>query len=253
MNSTNKIKPVSSELSGIWIKRSISPYERILVGIYRLCTLFIYIIMFLFLFSNLGLVLFATILITGTVVLILEGYTQQYPHISFPLSQMIILILCAYFQFFELLAETDLFDIIEFPLIPNLGQIVLGILITLRIFIGIGLVRAFAHGNSRIMLSDHYKETLKAFKTNLMYFSDETPQKASEPQTKHQVKSFIQYVLMSITVVFILLFPMWMNIFLSISIYPYIILILGATSTVILIIYLSPKKGPQKEVREIEN
>jgi O-antigen/teichoic acid export membrane protein len=215
-----KIGSLSSELSDVWSLRPKSRYEKHLSLFFVLSTILIYVVILLRFLPYIGLIPVAAFLITGTFIIILEIYRDHYQRISFPVSQLVILILAVYIELYILFSQqTETWGAIRFSLIPNFISIVLGVLFTIRILLG---------------------ETLKTFETNLQLISSKLRHEFEDNTPKYRPKWLLFSGSSCLLVTFFALIPLWLSVT-GYYIYPYILLIPGVLLTVLLMIYDSVK------------
>ena len=235
--------PLSPELVGIWSSRVQLKYERKLRFFFWASTGSILLIILFETINQLGLVPVAAFLISGTIILSLEFYTNKFPHITIPLSQVVIFIAAAYIKFYNLFSQQlGFFDSPNFPLLPDLLSLVLGIAILIRIIIGMELIKLNRqYQNARVPLTGYQSEALATFETNLQLTSDNVKREFLEEPSEFEIKQLFSYVLFSISLLFALLIPLWLNIFLGVILYPYILLIPVILILLLLMLYFSPK------------
>jgi len=237
-----KIGSLSSELSDVWSLRPKSRYEKHLSLFFVLSTILIYVVILLRFLPYIGLIPVAAFLITGTFIIILEIYRDHYQRISFPVSQLVILILAVYIELYILFSQqTETWGAIRFSLIPNFISIVLGVLFTIRILLGTELVRFNQdYKESRTPLSQYTQETLKTFETNLQLISSKLRHEFEDNTPKYRPKWLLFSGSSCLLVTFFALIPLWLSVT-GYYIYPYILLIPGVLLTVLLMIYDSVK------------
>lgn len=248
MSSTTS-SPLSPELIGIWSVRVRSKFERLLQFFYRASTFFILLVILVEVINQISLVPFAAFLFSGSIILTLEFYTSRHPEITIPISQGVILIVASYLHFYNLSQQVGFFDMPNFPLFPNLFGIILGIAILVRIILGLELIRLKrCHQNARMPLSHYQEEALTIFQTNLQLTSSDVIQEFHEVSPRRELRRLLTYGLFSIGILFFLLIPLWLNIFLNIVIYPYILLIPGIFVTLFVVLYFSSKT----QIKQVE-
>ncbi len=235
--------PLSPELIGIWSSRVQSIYERNLQHIFRASTGLILLIILIETINQIGLVPVAAFLISGVIILTLEFYAAKIPYITIPISQGVIFIGAVYIHFYNLFSQQSGFlDSPYFPLLPDLLGFVLGIVISIRIVIGMELIKLERqYQYARVPLSGHSREALEAFETNLQLVSTEVKREFLEEFPKYRIKHLFSHFIFSFSLLLFLLIPLWLNIVLDVIIYPYILLIPGVLGLLIMILFFSPK------------
>ncbi|MFX1516629.1 MAG: hypothetical protein ACFFC6_09990 [Promethearchaeota archaeon] len=239
MNSSTN-SPLSPELIGIWSVRARSKFERLIQLLFWISTGFILLIILIEILDQISLVPVTIFLISGSIILTLEFYTNKHPEITIPISQGVILIAASYLHFYNLSQQMRFYDMPNFPLIPNLFGIILGLVISLRIVIGLELIKQKRwHQNARIPLSRYQKEAFTIFQTNLFLTSSKVKDEFLEEIPRIKLKQLFSSIFFYISLIFFLLIPLWLNIFFNVVIYPYILLIPGTFVTLLMIFYFS--------------
>ncbi|UCG04290.1 MAG: hypothetical protein JSW11_09945 [Candidatus Heimdallarchaeota archaeon] len=241
MSSTTS-SPLSPELIGIWSVRSRSRFEKRIQLFFLSSTVFSLLIILIEIVQQISLVPIAAFLISGSIILTLEFYTSKHPEITVPISQGVIIIAASYLHFYNLSQQIGFLDKPNFPLFPNLFGIILGIIILVRLITGLELIKLKRwHQNARTPLSHYQEEALTIFQTNLLLTSSSMKQEFLEELPRVKLKRLISYIFFSISILFLFLIPLWLNIFLNVIIYPYILLIPGIFVTLFLVLYFSSK------------
>ncbi|UCE14178.1 MAG: hypothetical protein JSV04_03125 [Candidatus Heimdallarchaeota archaeon] len=238
-------KSLSPELTGMWSSREKSNFEKDLLGLFWVSTGVIILLIFVETISLLGLVPVAAFLISCTIILTLEIYTAQskYPYITIPVSQVVIILVASYLQFYRLFSlQSGILESPNFPLLPDLLGIVLGIVILLRAILGLGIIRlSRCYQNARVPLSRYPQESLATFESNLQLVSSEVRREFREESPQYGIGRLLLFVLFCITLLIVLLIPLWLNIVLNIIVYPYIVLIPVILGILVLIVFFPPK------------
>ena len=240
MNSTSS-SPLSPELIGVWSVRAQSKSE-LFIQLFYLITTFLTLFLILIKITKIGLVPVAAFLISASIIITLEFYTRKHPEITVPISQGVILIVTSYLHFYNLSQQIGFFDKPNFPLFPSPLGIVLGIAILVRTIIGLQLIRRKRwYQNARTPLSHYQEETLTIFQTNLLLSSRILPQEFLEESPHNNFKRLLFFLSFTIGLLFLLLVPLWLNMFFNVIIYPYILLIPGFFVTLFIIFYFSSR------------
>lgn len=244
-----EISPLSEELTGIWKLRPKSQYNKQILRLFRFCTLVIFIILFFKVVNQIGLIPVAALLISGTIILVLEIYTPRIPHVVIPLNHLIIIICVTYIHLYGLFSQQQfIFEAITFSILPDIVEILLGIIIFVRIITGIELVRLIKrYQYARIPLSKNPLKSLQTFETNLQLTTIAVKEEFSEDTLFLKLKSIFSYIFMAVSILSILLFPMWMAMLEIEGIYPYILLIPSILIILLMLIYLPPKNTISEE------
>lgn len=234
---------LSPELTGIWISRGHSNYMKTLLRIFWASTGFILLIILIETINQIGLVPVAAFLISGSIILSLEFYTSRFPHITIPLNQGVIFILAVYIHFYNLLSQqVGFFDRPNIPLLPDLLSLVLGVIILIRIVIGVELIRLNRqYQNVRVPLSGYPRGALITFETNLQLTTSQVKKEFLNEPPKFAIKQLFNHFFFSISLLLMLLTPLWLNLLLDVVIYPYILLIPGILVLLLILIYFPPK------------
>ncbi len=243
---------LSPDLTGIWVSRLQSKYEQNLLRLLWISTSSILFIFFIETIDQLALVTFATFLMSGIFILILEIYTKKLPYVTIPVSQGVIFITATYIQFYTLFTQQSSFlDNPNFPLLPDLLGLVLGFIILIRIFIGIELIWYHKrYERVRVPLSRYPKENLSTFETNLQLVSSEVQQEFLEESPNFRIGHLFFYIFFSSCLILLMLLPLWINLFLGILIYPYILLIPGILGLLMMLVYFPPRIKNSKQELE---
>ncbi|MFX0122629.1 MAG: hypothetical protein ACFFAE_03270 [Candidatus Hodarchaeota archaeon] len=240
--SSSTSSPLSRELIGIWSVRVRSKFEGWLQLFFWTTTCLIFMIILIEIINQISLVPVVAFLISGSMILTLEFYTPKHPEITFPISQGVILIVASYLHFYNLSLQAGFFDKPNFPLFPNLFGIILGITMLVRIVLGLELIKQKRwHQNARIPLSHYQEEALTIFQTNLLLSSSNVKKEFLEEFPIIKLRRLFSHVLFSISLLFFLLIPLWLNIFFNVIIYPYILLIPGTFVALLMVLYFSTK------------
>ena len=228
---TKKLYTMNPEFPGYWSKRKSSDSIRVILRFDMILTLIIFGLISLEILYNLSVITVATLVITSVSTIFLLLNYEKYPLVTVPLSQIIVLFLVGYIH----LVITDSLVI---KLIPEPINLILGVLITIRIFISMYIIRMHLHySKARVPVSKSVQESLELFETHLKLVEARKDIFTEEPL------SILLLFLRNISTIFLvlglLLIPLWMNMFLKILIYPYILLIpFLLLLLIILVIYL---------------
>ncbi|MFW9905006.1 MAG: hypothetical protein ACFFFH_11780 [Candidatus Thorarchaeota archaeon] len=241
--STTSTSPLSPNLIGVWSIRARSNYERFLQFIHWITTFLTLLLILIDIIIQISLVPVAAFLISTSLILTLEFYMSKHPEITVPISQGAILAVASYLYFYNLSQQIGFFDRPSFPLVPNLFGIILGIIILIRTLIGLQVIKLKRwHQNARTPLSHYQEESLTIFRNNLLLSSNITEQEFCDELPQKNIKRLFLFILFTIGLLFLLLIPLWLNIFFSVIIYPYIFLIPGVFISLFLILYISSLK-----------
>jgi len=241
MNSTSS-SPLSPELIGVWSVRGRSKSELYFQLFYLLTTFSTLFLILIELIPVIELVPVAAFLISASIIITLEFYTRKHPEITVVISQMVILIVTSYLHFYNLSQQIGFFDKPNFPLFPSPLGIILGIVILVRTIIGLELIRRKRwYQNARTPLSHYQEETLTLFQTNLLLASGNLPQEFLEESPRGNIKRTFSFLSFTIGLLFLLLVPLWLNMFFNVIIYPYILLIPGLFVTLFIVFYFSSR------------
>jgi hypothetical protein len=241
--STTSSSPLSPELIGIWSPRARSNYERFLQFIYWITTFLTLLLLLIDIIVQISLVPVAAFLISTSIIVAFEFYTRKHPEITVPISQGVILTVASYLHFYNLSQQIGFFDKPSFPLFPSLFGILLGIIILIRTFIGLQLIRQKRwHHNARTPLSHYQEESFTIFRNNLLLSSNIGEEEFGEELPQKNLRRFFLFILFAIGLLFLSLMPLWLNMFFTVIIYPYIVLIPGVFVSLFLIIYISTLK-----------
>lgn len=238
-------KSLSPELTGIWSSREKSNSEKDLLRLFWISTGIIILLIFVETITLLGLVPVAAFLISCTIILTLEIYTMQtkYPHVTIPVSQGVIILVASYLKFYRLFSlQSGVLERPNFPLFPDILGVVLGMVILFRIIVGLGIIRLNRYyQNARIPLSRYPRENLATFESNLQLISSEVRREFREELPQYGIGRLLLFFLFSISLLVVLLIPLWLNLIVNIIIYPYILLIPVIIGILLLIIFFPPK------------
>ncbi|MFX1506389.1 MAG: hypothetical protein ACFFDC_09765 [Promethearchaeota archaeon] len=241
--STTSSSPLSPELIGVWSVRVRSNYERFLLFIYWITTFLTLVLILIDIIVQISLVPVAAFLISTSLIITLEFYTRNHPEITVPISQGVILTVNSYLHFYYLSQQIGFFDKPSFPLFPSLFGIILGIIILIRTLIGLQLIRLKRwHHNARTPLTYYQEESFTIFRNNLLLSSNIGEQEFCEELPKINLSRLFFFISFAIGLLFLLLIPLWLNMFFSVIIYPYIVLIPGVFISLFLILYISSSK-----------
>jgi hypothetical protein len=239
--SSDNISPLSEELTGIWALRPLSEYHKQIFQLFRFCTVIIFSVLFIKVILQIGLVPVALLLVSGTIILVLELYSARFPHIAIPLNQLVVFICLTYLHLHSLFSQQSvIFEAINYSILPDLIELFLGIIILIRIIIGIELIRLFKrYQHARIPLSRFPLRSLQAFEINLQLTSSEF--EYSEESSRFRLKTIFSSVIISICLLIILLIPLWLVLLGFEGIYPYIIVIPFVLVTLLILVYFPPR------------
>ncbi|MFX0013797.1 MAG: hypothetical protein ACFFB2_03455 [Promethearchaeota archaeon] len=242
--SSSLSSPLSPELIGIWSSRAQSKYEKNIQLLFWISTGLIFFLLLIETINQISLVPVTAFLIAVVIVLPLEIYTTKLPHISIPISQGVVFIMATYIHFYNLFSQQQgFFDNPNYPLLPNLLDIFLGITILFRIIMGLELMKLNKwYQNARIPLSSIQEEALLIFESNLQLTSNKVRHEFIEEAPKIRVKYLYSHIFFCISLLMLLLIPLLLYFLLDVIIYPYILLIPGILISLLLIIYFSSKK-----------
>ncbi len=240
MNSDN-ISPLSEELPGIWISRPLSEYHRNIFRIFRFCTAIIFTALIIKVIFQIGLVPVGLLLISGTIILALELYIPRFPHIAIPLNHLAVFICLTYLHLYNIFSQQSyIFEAVNYSILPDLIELFLGIIILIRIIIGFELIRLFQrYRNARIPLSRFPIKNLQTFEVNLQLTSSK--HEYFEESSRSRLKSIFSYIFITISLLFILLIPLWLVLLGFRGIYPYILLIPFILATLAILAYFPPR------------
>ncbi len=226
-----KLYTMNPEFPGYWAKKQSPESIGVISRFDVILTLIIFGIVTLEILYNLSVITVATLVITSVSIIFLLLNYEKYPLVTVPLSQIIVLFLVGYIH----LVITNSFTI---RLIPEPINLILGILITIRLFIGMYIIRMHLHySKARVPVSKNIQETLKLFKNHLKLIEKRKDSFKEEPLST--LFSFFRNISTIFLVLGVLLIPLWMNMFFNILIYPYILLIpFLLLLLLILVIYL---------------
>ncbi|MHA1944551.1 MAG: hypothetical protein ACXAC6_01850 [Candidatus Hodarchaeales archaeon] len=226
-----KLYTMNPEFPGYWSKKQSPQSIRVISRFDVILTLIIFGIVSLEILYNLSVITVATLVITSVSIIFLLINYEKYPLVTVPLSQIIVLFLIGYIH----LVITNSLTI---RLIPEPINLILGILITIRLFIGMYIIRMHLHySKARVPVSKNIQESLKLFETHLKLIETRKDSFKEEPVTILLI--FLRNILAIFLVLGFLLIPLWMNMFFNMLIYPYILLIPSLILLlVVLVIYL---------------
>ncbi|MFW9825385.1 MAG: hypothetical protein ACFFE4_20760 [Candidatus Thorarchaeota archaeon] len=238
------IRLLSTELSGFWIQRSNADYINSLFRIYYLSTSLSLIIIFYEVIRHLTLVPVAAFLISGVAIIFLDFYSPRRFSIIFPSTSIILILLAGYVQFYLLFIQNSTRSSPSISLFPDLIQIILGIIFSLRILIGLRINKSMKHyQKSYIPYSKNQKALLETFESNLELLSNQIAKEFDLEVTTLHLRRIFKYWIISIGIVCILLIPLWLNIYFGILIYPYLLIIPGAVVALFSYIKMQSKYG----------
>jgi len=247
--SLQKFSPLSEELTGIWMLRPKSQYYKQILRLFRLCTLAIFLFLFFKVIYQIGLIPVVVLLISGIIILVLEIYTPRIPQVVIPLNHLVIVICITYMYIYSLFSQQQfIFEAITFSILPNIVEIILGVFIFIRIVIGIELTRLTnRYQYARIPISKNPLKSLHTFETNLQLTTSAVKDEFSEESLFLKIKTIFSYIFLAVSILSILLFPMWMAMLEIEGIYPYILLIPSILIILLMLIYLPPKNTISEE------
>ncbi|MHA2305043.1 MAG: hypothetical protein ACXACU_06570 [Candidatus Hodarchaeales archaeon] len=254
MKSQN-IGPLGPELSGIWGVKPPSNYQLRLWQIFRISTLVIALLIFFKVIEQISLVPVAVFFISGVIVLVLDLYLRRFPVITIPLSQLDIFITISYLSLYKLYTQQAIiFEAVSYSIFPDLIDLILGIIFLIRIIIGIEIIRVTKpYENARIPLSKHPYESFQSFLTNLKLSSEEIADEFAEESVKSHLRSIFSSIFLAISILFLLLTPLWLILTNILNIYPYIILIPTILAVLLLLVYFSPNNSKISGLEKSEN
>ncbi|MHA1543378.1 MAG: hypothetical protein ACTSQH_10425 [Candidatus Hodarchaeales archaeon] len=228
---TKKLYTLNPEFPGYWSKKKSSESIRVISLFDVTLTLIIFGLVSLEILYNLSVITVATLVITSVSTIFLSLNYKKYPLVTVPLSQIIVLFLVGYIH----LIITSSFTI---RLIPEPINLILGVLITIRLFIGMYIVRMHLHySKARVPVSKSVQESLKLFETHLKLI--ETRKDSFAEEALSTLLLFLRNISVIFLVLGFLLIPLWMNMFFNVLIYPYILLIPSLLLLLlVLVIYL---------------
>ena len=241
--SLQKISPLSEELSGIWILRPPSQYYKQILRLFRLCTSVIFMFLIIKVIFQLDLVPVAVLLISGTIIIVLEIYTPRIPYVVIPLNHLIVIICVTYMYIYSLFSQQQfIFEAINFSILPDIVELLLGLVILVRIVAGIELTRLTKrYEYARTPLSKNPLKSLQTFETNLQLTTTALRDEFSEEPLYFKLKAIFSYIFIAVSILSILLLPMWMVMLEIEGIYPYILLIPSTLIILLMLVYLPPK------------
>jgi hypothetical protein len=224
---TKKLYTMNPEFPGYWSKKNSSESIKVISRIDATLTLIIFGLVSLEILYNLSVITVATLVITSVSTIFLLLNYEKYPMVTVPLSQIIVLFLVGYIHL--VIAES-----LVIRLIPEPINLILGVLITIRLFIGMYIVRMHLHySKARVPASKGVQESLKLFETHLKLI--ETRKDSFTEESFSTLLLFLRNISAIFLVLGFLLIPLWMNMFFNILIYPYILLI---PSLILLLLFL---------------
>ncbi|MCK4848077.1 MAG: hypothetical protein KAT16_03555 [Candidatus Heimdallarchaeota archaeon] len=232
-----KLLTINPEFPGYWKRRKSSNLIKSSLRFDVILTILIFGLVSVEILFNLSVVTAATLFITSVSIIFCLLNYEKYPLVTIPLSQIIAVFLVGYIH----LIITN--SLTRSRLIPEPINLVLGILITLRVFIGMFIIRMHLHySKARVPVSKNIQDSLHLFETHL---------KLTETKIEHEFNqepfsnllTFFRNIFAIFVILGILLIPLWMNMVLNILIYPYILLIPSILLVLlILILYLQRKQ-----------
>ena len=213
-----KYYTLNPEFPGYWSKKESPENVKKMRKIDVVTTILIFGFVSLEVLYNLSVVTVASLVIASVSTIFLLLNYEKYPLITVPLSQFTVLLLVGYIH----LVITNSLTIIK--LTPEPVNILLGIFITIRMFIGMYIIRMHLHySKARIPVSKNIQESLHIFESHLKL--TETRKNIFSQEQIPNLFTYFRNIIGIFIVLGVLLIPLWLNMFFNVLIYPYIILI----------------------------
>jgi len=228
-----KLLILNPEFPGYWSKRESSNLFKTILRLDVILTILIFGLISVEVLFNLSVVTVAALIITSVGVIFLLVNYEKYPLVTIPLSQITVLLLVGYIH----LIITNSLTISQ--LIPEPINLVLGTLITIRVFIGMYIIRTHLHYlKACVPVSKNIQDSLNLFETHLKLSESKEEHEFNE-ETFSNLIAYSRNIFVIFLLLGILLIPLWMNMIFNVLIYPYILLIPSLLLILlILIVYL---------------
>ena len=228
-----KLLTLNSEFPGYWTIRKSSHLFKSVLQFDVILTILIFGLVSLEVLFNLSVVTVAALIITSVSLIFLILNYEKYPLVTIPLSQIIVVSLVGYIH----LIITNSFTISR--LTPEPINLVLGLLITIRVFIGMYILRMHLHYSRTLTpVSKNIQDSLLLFETHLRLTETKMEQEFKEEPFSNLL-AFFRNILAIFLTLGLLLIPLWINLIFNVPIYPYFLLIPAILLfLLVLIVYL---------------
>ncbi len=214
-----KLLTLNSEFPGYWTIRKSSHLFKLVLQFDVILTILIFGLVSLEVLFNLSVVTVAALIITSVSIIFLILNYEKYPLVTIPLSQIIVVSLVGYIH----LIITKTLTISR--LTPEPIDLIFGLLITIRVFIGMYILRMHLHySRTRVPVSKNIQDSLLLFETHLRLTETKMEQEFKEEPLSNLL-AFFRNILAIFLTLGLLLIPLWINLIFNILIYPYFLLI----------------------------